>query len=113
MQSYSAQTQQDQAKNIIRAQCKIHIQQKFFPNAVNLNLPGRNCGQISLFELSFSSYERKLVQKLCFVHSRIDQLSYHPAAMFLKLYLFLGRYEESFYTPLRFFFADGTYQTGN
>jgi hypothetical protein len=38
--------------------------------------------KVPLFELSFSSYERKLVQKLFFfVHPRIDQLSFRPAAV--------------------------------
>jgi hypothetical protein len=69
-------------------QCEIHIQQKFFPNAAQLVFNGQKIVvKVLLFELSFSSNEQKLVQKLFFVDSRIDQLSYRPAAG-QKHYLF-------------------------
>jgi hypothetical protein len=56
------------------AQCEIHIQQKFFPNAVQLEFNGQKIVvKVLLFELSFSSNEQKLVQKLFFC-----SLSYWP-----------------------------------
>jgi hypothetical protein len=66
------------------AQCEIHIQQKFFPNAAQLEFNGKKIVvKVLLFERSFSSNEQTLVQKLFFVHSRIDQLSYRPARLFV------------------------------
>jgi hypothetical protein len=45
--------------------CEINIQQKFFPNAVQLEFNGQKIVvKVLLFELSFSSNEQKLVQKL-------------------------------------------------